>query len=1044
MSGIKFKFVTSGIAIITPLMLSMPLEDLFSPLFVNSFFAGLCLLTLIIIRKSEQKKLRVERELRQSLQQSEKKHRMLIESSRDGIVFSTCDGLIELVNESLCQMLGYKEEELLGRSIFEFIDPTYHEVIYRQLQKHEGNESANYELELLCRNQEYISVLVLVSPVFNEEKHVGNLGIVTNITGKKRAEQEIKRQNEELFAVNAIAETANQSLILEEIFEAAVHKIREVLKLDGCLISFLNENSSEMSVSASAGFSEDFLNDPSIRSTQLGVGYAGLAAESAQLIIIEDVSMAEYPMALQLEGIISAAFIPIKARQACYGIIGCASRTPRAFSEQDIRLLTTIGQTMGIAVEKARLYENERRRVTRLETIYKVSDKLTGLMELSELLPVLVKLIFDTFNYYNVNLFLVDKQSGDLIFTAGCGGFRLPAPLGVRIKPPAGIVGTCFTKRETVLVNDVNKESSYLYIEGLPETRSEMAIPIRWRDTVIGVLDVQSSSFDAFDKEDVLTLQVLAEQIGVALENARLYDRLRHSLEEVRQSQAFFAKIVLESPIPTFITDSHSTCILINQSALSLLGNNVEYDKVIGSYNLLTDLPFAASPIAGEIRTALEGQVVQLTVDLPSPKAGLDHTQREMLTLRATIFPLMDEFGKVANLVAMFEDLTEKKRLEEALQQAQKMESIGTLAGGIAHDFNNILGGVLGYTSFIKTKMSNTDRFYRYIDIIETSARRAADLTHQLLAFARGGKYNSQQLDLNLVVKEAIKLIASTLDKNIRISLNLAPSVPAVEGDIGQIIQTIVNICINARDAMDSGGKLTISSSIEEATDQFLHTHPGAKSSYYVLLAFTDTGTGMTEEVSQRIFEPFFTTKKDQKGTGLGLAMAYGIVKNHGGFIDVESEPGVGTTFSIYLPISGKQTPRTVKKVSVKPKRGNETILVADDEEMMRQLIIEALGSDGYRVIPAENGNEALEIYQTRAQEIDLVILDMIMPGLSGPDAFRRIKEINPSVKVLLSSGYSQEGQAQQILKEGVLGFIQKPYAINDLLNKIRLIIDRI
>jgi PAS domain S-box-containing protein len=856
---------------------------------VGGLFGGLLLVMVTFIMNSEQKKLRIERDLRRSLQQSEKKYRSLIESSNDGILLCTPDGLIRLVNRSLTEMLGYTEEELLGRNFSDYIAPSQRELLERESEKHSRNISSVYELELMTKNGEQITVIVSASPVFNNEQHVGNLSMLTDITGKKQAEQEIKRQNEELLAV----------------------------------------------------------------------------------------------------------------------------------------------------------YESEHRRVLRLETIYKVSDKLTGLLELDELLPVLVKLIHDTFNYYNVNLFLADKKTGELIFTAGCGGYHTPEPLGMRIKPPEGIVGSCFSRGEPILANDVLKEPSFIPLKSLPETRSEIALPLLSRDAVIGVLDVQSTSLNGFDKEDMLTLQVLAEQIGVAVENARLYDRLKRSLDEVRKSQAFFAKIVLESPLSTFITDSKGTCILINQSALSLLGNEAVYDQVVGSYNLLHDLPFAASPVVEQIRTALTGEVVQFTVDLPAPNAGLNRSRRETLTLRATIFPLTDEYGRVANIVAMFEDLTEKKQLEEALQQAQKMESIGTLAGGIAHDFNNILGGVLGYTSFLKTKMHTSDPFYRYIDIIETSARRAADLTQQLLAFARGGKYSVQMLDLNQVVKEAMQLIASTIDKKISVTLRLAPNLPGVEGDVGQIIQTIINICINARDAMISGGQLTISSSVIETQEQFLHTHPGAKASFYVLLTFTDTGIGMTEEVCQRIFEPFFTTKKDQKGTGLGLAMVYGIVKNHGGYIDVESKPGIGTTFSIYLPVSGKQAPRLVRVSSVKPKRGNETILVADDEEMMRQLIIEVLDSDGYQVIPAEDGRKALEIYSERSREIDLVILDMMMPGLSGPEAFRRLKQINPSVKVLLSSGYSQEGQAQQILKEGVLGFIQKPYAINELLNKIRFVIDR-
>jgi two-component system, cell cycle sensor histidine kinase and response regulator CckA len=369
------------------------------------------------------------------------------------------------------------------------------------------------------------------------------------------------------------------------------------------------------------------------------------------------------------------------------------------------------------------------------------------------------------------------------------------------------------------------------------------------------------------------------------------------------------------------------------------------------------------------------------------------------------------------------------------------MESIGTLAGGIAHDFNNILGGVLGYTSFIKTKMDKTDPLYRYINIIESSAKRAADLTQQLLAFARGGKYHVQVLDLNTLVKEAVELIESTISKNIKLKLDLAKTKLVVEVDGGQIIQTIVNMCINARDAMPEGGVLTINTTNITLDEQFTYKHPGSKVGRYVLLRVSDTGMGMTEETKQRIFEPFFTTKRDKKGTGLGLAMVYGIIKNHNGYIDVESETGLGTTFSIYLPLSTKELAE-IKNTDEYNKEGLETILVAEDEDIMRDLLVEMLDSGGYQVITAENGREALDIYQDRAREIDLVILDMMMPELDGPTAFRQLKKINPEVKVLLSSGYNEDEQSQDILNEGVLGFLQKPYGISDLLDKVRTVMD--
>lgn len=1025
-------------------------ENLRKVWIVAVFFIGTFIVVAVFALYTEQRKVRVERDLRYSLQQSEKKYRTLVERSNDGIVLASPDGFIKIINRRFAEMVGKNEKELLGENLLDYIANRQRPLVQEEWKRRERGFSASYEIELMTNNKERNTFVIFSeSPVFSlNEEHTGNLSVLTDITDQKRAEQEIKRQNEELSTINLIAETTSKTLILEEIFSSTVEKIKETLQLDCCLIMTINEKTHSMSVTASIGCSKEFLDEPIVKNIPLGVSYVGKAIETGEIVIVENLSLDDGTQkirpglsVIQKEGVISTAFVPIKVRDKCYGLIACGNRRIRNFTKQETRLLATIGQTIGIAVEKAHLYQNARRRAMRLEMIYKVGDKLTALLELDELLPAVVKLIHNTFEYYNVNIFLYDKQANQLIFTAGCGGFQSPEPIGAIVNPKEGVVGKCFFTHEPILVDDVSKEPGYMSIDSLPYTRSELAVPLLVRGSVIGVLDVQNSTSGAFDEEDLLTLQVLAEQISVAVENAQLYEKIKHSLDEVRKSQAFFAKIVLESPLATFITDAEGKCILMNQSALTLIGSTDSYDEVVGKYNLLKDPPFVNTPIEEALHRVFKGEVAHLTVDLPAQNSLMHNLKYESFTLKATLFPLVDDFGKVGNLVAKFEDLTEKKILESALQQAQKMESIGTLAGGIAHDFNNILGGVLGYTSFIKTKMPKTDPLYRYINIIESSARRAADLTQQLLAFARGGKYRVQNLNLNLLVKEAVELIESTIHKNIKLKLELANTALAVEVDGGQIIQTIVNMCINARDAMPEGGLLTVSTSFVTLDEQFTYKHPGSKVGRYVLLRVSDTGTGMPEETKQRIFEPFFTTKKDKKGTGLGLAMVYGIVKNHKGYINVESELGVGTTFLIYLPASDTQLEET-KTANNDLKEGNETILIAEDEDMMRNLLVEMLDSSGYQVITAENGREALSIYREQFGNIDLVILDMMMPELNGPEAFRRLKEINPEVKVLFSSGYDEQTQSQDILNEGVIGFLQKPYGVNDLLSKIRTVID--
>jgi len=412
-----------------------------------------------------------------------------------------------------------------------------------------------------------------------------------------------------------------------------------------------------------------------------------------------------------------------------------------------------------------------------------------------------------------------------------------------------------------------------------------------------------------------------------------------------------------------------------------------------------------------------------------------------LLNILVTANAVRDERGEIIAYRGIMRDITEQKQLEQQLLQSQKMEGIGTLAGGIAHDFNNILGGILGYASFMKTRMDEDHPFFNYVNTIEAGATRAAELTSQLLAFARGGKYETRPVNLNKVVEETLKLVERTFDKSIEIVSDLHPELPTVEADAGQLQQVLMNLCVNAGDAMPVGGRLAIRTTVEEVCEDRAARTPGASARTYVVLSVSDTGMGMEEQTLHRIFEPFFTTKEDGKGTGLGLSMVYGVVRNHGGSIDVKSKPGEGATFRVYLPASQRAEAMHSPKIET-PKGGDELILVVDDEEPIRALASDILESHGYRVMAASDGAIATEIYEKHSGDIRLVILDMVMPKLGGGDAFLRMKEMNPAIRALLSTGYSQDGKAREILESGVMGFLQKPYEVNELLSAVRKVLD--
>jgi two-component system cell cycle sensor histidine kinase/response regulator CckA len=408
-----------------------------------------------------------------------------------------------------------------------------------------------------------------------------------------------------------------------------------------------------------------------------------------------------------------------------------------------------------------------------------------------------------------------------------------------------------------------------------------------------------------------------------------------------------------------------------------------------------------------------------------------------------TVTPVRDASGTIVNFVGVKRDVSREAQLQRQLLQAQKMEAVGTLAGGIAHDFNNLLQAITGYSELLMGGKNQKDPEFDDLKRIYDSSKRGADLVKSLLLFSRKVQPELRPVDLNHEIVEVQKLLSHTIAKTIKIDLRLSGKLESVLGDTSQIGQVLMNLCVNARDAMPDGGTLTIETTNVQLDKDYCAVHPEEKPGPYVLLAVSDTGQGMDKETLSQIFDPFFTTKGVGKGTGLGLATVFGIVKQHGGQITCYSEPGQGTTFKIFFPAIQTEKTSETQIQDAPIQRGTETILLVDDEESLRKVNSRLLYKYGYRVIMASNGKEALEIYQREGESISLIILDLIMPVMDGRKCLEEILRVNPNAKVIIASGDSEKGLANFIRGKRVKGFVNKPYDIRELLTTIREVLDK-
>ena len=523
------------------------------------------------------------------------------------------------------------------------------------------------------------------------------------------------------------------------------------------------------------------------------------------------------------------------------------------------------------------------------------------------------------------------------------------------------------------------------------------------------------------------------KETAVILE-AEITERKRAE-ESLKEREALLQLQFERMPIGCITWDIDFRVLLWNPSSEKIFGFTEEEAKGKHPYDII--VPKDAQPHVDTIwKRLLEGDITAQSVNENITKDG--HT----ITCEWFNTPLKRPNGKVIGVISMVQDISERKKLEEQLVQSQKIEAIGSLAGGVAHDFNNILTAIIGYGTLLAKEIGNDKLLSSYTKYILDSAERAAKLTSALLAFSRKQMISLKPINVNETVFGVEKLLLRLIGEDIEFTTILAEEDLTVMADSGQIEQILMNLAINARDAMPNGGSLLIKTERVEFDDAYIKAHGYGNQGMYALLTVEDTGHGMDEKTKEQIFNPFFTTKEVGKGTGLGLSMVYGLVKQHNGFITCYSEVGKGTIFKIHLPlIESERIEKKPKNHSIL-KGGTETILVAEDDAMVREFIVEMLKGYGFTVIEAIDGEEAIKAFNENKDNIQLLILDAIMPKKNGKEVYNEIKKVRPDIKNVFISGYDADIIHKKGFVEEGLNFISKPISPNDFIKKVREVLD--
>jgi PAS domain S-box-containing protein len=955
---------------------------------------------------------------------------MIFMRSRDPLLIADAEtGTLQDANDAAIAFLGYDLAELQQKTITDLLDPPSREKIRPFLSGPHLEQSETFQLVALCQDGTAIPIEWGSIPFLMHDRPM-LLIHKRDISKRLQTEEQLRRMMHETETLKRVNQIVSARGGLTKNLGHVLDLSREVFRMEAGAI-YLKGLSGDhtLRLIVQRGLPDTLVAE--LRTLPEDVSQCALSQQRTAELELRGLSdLAGRPLSnlLKSHGFSYLVTTVIETHEGSIGMLGLLAAGDVRLGEQDLYLLRRIGQEIGEAVVHQQLHEQTRRRLELMRAFQAISRHISLSQDPEETFALIGQESMAAMGADRFGLYLVEPGTDRVrqAWTIGLSQAYVDAIDALYSEVPGS---EAIAHRQPRLITDVLNDPTMAPLHDLVRRegfRSVGLFPLVSLDQIIGLVGYYYDSVQTFPPEEVEIAQAFANELAVFVQNYRLLMRLREAES--------WQRLILETTGEAVITaDEENRIVDANLAACEMFG--YDRDELLG--RPVVDL------VKEEHRERHAMGIERLRDRGLVRRHGLIRSEGQRKD--GETFPMEASMGSFTvggrrYVTAFIRDRSEVTQLEARLRQAQRMEAVGTLAGGVAHDFNNILTGVIGYIELAMMKLPS-DHPVRYnLQKVKELGERAATLTRQLLAFSRRQVLEVRPLALNQVVEELTSFLNRVIGEDVSLRLIPGADLWAVRADRAALEQILMNLCVNSRDAMPQGGELLIETANVVLDEDYRVAHPWAVPGRYVMLAVSDTGVGMDAETMEHIFEPFFTTKEVGKGSGLGLAMVYGLVKQHDGLIHVYSEVGEGTTFKIYLPaelgLEAEQIPLGVEKLT--PPAGHGTVLVVEDEAVLRDLMASALGQQGYSVLLAANGREALQTWEENRDVISLVIADVVMPEMGGRELYDHVREQASWTPFLFISGYSVNGIHQHFLLERGLEFLQKPFTPAQLLRRVK------